>query len=112
MKPKQGDRIIIKNIPVNYPYKDCYRGLGTIDTNMMGEYSNKKVIFYTGYTPYKDDCFSISGAGHSANLENVKFIKNDVADFWKFKNGMQRANNAEIYQKKVNYWEIDFKNIQ
>jgi len=25
---------------------------------------------------------------------------------------MQRENNAEIYQKKVNYWEIDFKNIQ
>lgn len=117
MTPKRGDRIIIKNIPEDYPYRHLYftegRPEGVVDVLDidLNECNNEFVGFFTGYTPYKDDCFSISGSGNSAPLKKVKFVKNDFANFWRFKDGIRRAHNGETYQEKVNYFEIDFNDI-
>ena len=108
MKPKRGDRIIIKNIPKDYPFT-C-RGLGTVDAIDAQNIFN--VGFFTGYTPYKDDCFTVSGAGHSCPLDKLRFLKNDLADFWRFKNGIRLSHNGETYQEKVNYFEVDFNDIK
>jgi len=114
MTPQQGDRIIIKNIPEEYPFKDLYQGEGVIDNSFNGTAinDNGKVGFFTGYIPYKDKDFSCSGCGYSIPADKLKYIETKLGTFWKFKNGIMRAGNAEYYQETVNYFEADFKDIK
>ncbi len=112
--PQQGDRIIIKNVPEDYEYKDLYVGLGTIDKGWNGVtvQENGNVGFFTGYVPYKDvECFSLSGGGHSVNIKYLRFIERTTAPFWKFKDGIRRAHNGETYYEPVNYFECEFKDL-
>jgi len=113
MKPKRGDRIVIKNVPENYHYKDLYQGLGIVDTGFDDEviHKNGTVSFYTGYVPYKDDYYSCSGCGNSVKFDNMKYIETKPAPYWKFKDGIQKAYNRETYYELANYYEVDFKDI-
>jgi len=111
--PQQGDRIIIKNIPTEYPFKDLYQGGGTINNSFNGTAinDNGNVGFLTGYTPYKDKEFSCSGCGYSIPADKLKYVETKPGTFWKFKNGFKMAGNSEYYQENVNYFEADFKDI-
>lgn len=115
MIPKKGDRIIIKNIPKDYQFRDLYdlqadgTGLGTIENHFNVIEEKGIVPFYCGYVPYKDGGrISISGSGNSVNLSKVRFIKQGPAPFWKFKNGTMKAHNGENYMEQVNWFECDF----
>ena len=118
MIPKKGDRIIIKNIPSDYPYRNLYdlrtdgNGQGVIENNFNVIEEKGIVPFYCGYTPYKDHGrISISGSGNSVKLSKVKFIKQGLAPFWKFKNGVVKAYNKENYMEQVNWFECDFNSL-
>jgi hypothetical protein len=111
---KEGDRIIITNIPKDYKYRHLYTGLGTVNASWSGAPISDKgnVYFLTGYTPYKDKSrFSCSGGGNNAPVDALKFVKRAPAPFWRFKNGMRRAHNDETYHEVVNYFEVDYKDL-
>ncbi len=112
--PKQGDRLIINNVPEDYHYKDLYitegQYMGVIEQSL---FRPEFVVFTTGYTPYfNGNKFSCSGSGHHIEVKNVKFVKTAPANFWKFRNGEVRTHNEETYQKEVNYFECDFSDIK
>ncbi len=115
MTPKQGDRIIIKDIPQDYHWKCNYEGPAVIDNifsdNETAILSNGYVGFYTGYLPYKDKEFECSGAGHGVKLSNMKHVGIKPAKFWKFKGGIRMAHNAEYYTEPVNFWEVNFSDL-
>jgi len=109
--PKRGDRIIIKNVPEDYHYRDLYQGLGVIDTGFDMETirKNGKVCFLTGYVPYKDkdgSC-SFSGCGYSVEFYKMKYIETKPAPYWKFKDGIR----GETYYEPANYYEVEFADI-
>jgi len=113
--PKAGDRIIIKNIPQDYHYHSCYEGIATIDNGWNGKalQNSGHIGFYTGYVPYKDaDCLSISGTGHGIHISKMRYLKKDQGKFWKFKNGIRRAHNGEEYTEEVNYFEVNFEDLE
>ncbi|HHT9145680.1 MAG TPA: hypothetical protein ACFYD4_08395 [Candidatus Wunengus sp. YC61] len=114
MEPLQGDRIIIKNLPDTYLYKGLYEGTGTIDKNWDGEIIGKtgNVGFFTGYVPYKDEGFALSGGGHSVNIKHLHFVETKPAPFWRFKNRIRQAGNSETYYEPVNYFECEFKDLR
>ena len=118
MTPKKGDRIIIKNIPKDYHYRDLYGirpdgdGQGTIEDHFNLIEEKGIVPFYCGYTPYKDNGkIEISGSGNNINLSKIKFIKTAPAPFWKFRDGIIKAHNSEQYEEDVNWFECDFKSL-
>lgn len=113
MKPNQCDRIIIRNVPDNYPYKNHFQGLGVVDVGFNGRAisDNGNVCFFTGYVPYKDHDFSCSGFGHSVKFSNMKFVETKPAPYWKFIDGIKKAHNAETYYVPSNYYEVDFNDI-
>ena len=114
MKPERGDRIIIKNIPEDYHYRELYGlrpdgdGQGTVEDHFNVIQEKGIVPFFTGYTPYKDGYISVSGSGNSVSLNNLRFLKTAPAPFWKFKDGIMKAHNGEDYLEDVNWWECDF----
>lgn len=121
---KRGDRLIIKNIPEDYQFKDLYAqgktGLyeGIIDTSIFqerikeGAVTTLEVPFLTGYIPFFDGrMFECSGSGHSINRYKIKWVKRDKALFWKWKDGISGASRGEHYEAEVDYWECDFVDI-
>lgn len=114
MTPQQGDRIIVKNVPENYKYKDHYAEEGIIDKTWNGTAVGEdgRVCFFTGYVPYRDeDKISISGGGHSVNINKLRYIETKPGTFWRFKNGIRRAHNGEEYREPVQYFETDFADV-
>ena len=114
MKPSQGDRIIINGIPANYQWKDLYRGGGVIDTGFDGEVirKNGNVTFWTCHNnPYKDKQFSCGGCGNSIPFSKLRYIETKPGTFWKFRDGIPVAGGAEYYEKMVNYFECEFKDL-
>jgi len=113
MEPKRGDRIVIKNVPEDYHYKDLYQGLGVIDTGFDDKviHKNGTVSFLTGYVPYKDVYCSFSGCGYSVKFDKMKYIETKPAPYWKFKDGIRKAHNGVTYYETANYFEVDFVDI-
>ena len=119
MKPQPGDRIIIKNIPHDYEYRRLYgiqkdgNGQGTIPTDRFNVIAEKGIVpFLTGYTPYKDKEFlDVSGCGYSVDLKKLRFTETAPARFWKFKDGIVKAHNAEYYTELVNWFECEFSDL-
>ena len=115
MKPLQGDRIKVLNIPEGYPWADLYEG-GVIDTDLDGNviHQNGLVGFFTGanHYPYKDKTVSISGCGNCVHVSKLRYIETAPGTFWKFKDGVMKAHNAEYYEEPVNYFECEFTDIK
>jgi hypothetical protein len=119
MKPKQCDRVIIRNIPIDYAYRDLYGlikdsndGIGVVTKISPHIHYGEIVSFMCLYTPYKDkDKIEIGGVSHSIQLSKIKFLKTDIADFWRFKNGEIKVHNGETYYETVNWWECEFSHL-
>lgn len=113
MKPENGDRIIIKNVPEDYHYRDLYqtegRYEGVVDVSMKEYQTPGHVSFLTGYTPHLDgNHFEVSGCVNGCKVSDLTFIERKPANFWRFKHGIRCAHSVETYQRDVNYWELDF----
>ena len=112
MTPKQGDRILIRNVPDDR-FKHLFEGQGIIDKTWNNKVVDKgKIYFLTGYLPYKHNGhFSCSGSGNTVAVDKLRFIERAEATFWKFKDNVWKAHNAEHYQELVNIFEIDYKDL-
>jgi hypothetical protein len=115
MTPKEGDRIIIKNVPNDYPFKDLYKGLGTVQDH-FGSIPDGSIPFFTGYEPFKKKgdamrFMSCSGSGFSAPITALTYEGEKPAPFWQFKDGEMKAHNGETYQEVVSYWSVEFKAV-
>lgn len=113
-QPTMGDRILIKNIPADYPCRDLYltegRYMGVID---HANPETKTVAFTTGYTPYLDEGrYSSSGGGYGIATNKIRFIYRAPARFWRFINGEHKAFNGENYELEVNFFECEFEDIK
>jgi len=116
---KNGDRIIIKNVPEDYGYKSSYITEGKYEGVVCTKYTRKgddSCYFTCLYTPYQvkgvPSTYSASGSGHTVDVDKMKLVKRDLATFWQFKEGIAKAHNGEDYQEEVNYYEIDFSDIK
>ncbi len=118
--PQNGDRIIIKGVPDNYPYKDLYKTNGEFIGTVQDHFSLIKeghVSFFTGYMPYKrknenKEGISCSGCGNRCDLKDLKFLYKSSAKFWQFKKDEWKANNGEIYEEEVNFFEVEFTKLK
>lgn len=119
--PQNGDRIIIKNIPENYQYADLYKTngefIGTVEDHFDLIKEKGYVSFFTGYIPYKrkdenKEKISCSGCGNGCDLRNLKFLYRKPAKFWQFKENIWKANNSEIYEEEVSFFEIEFNKLK
>lgn len=109
----QGDRIVVRNVPQDNYYAFLYDGFGTVDYGIGMNTIEDKVCFYMGYTPYKHNgSFSISGSGNTCPKDKLRFLKYDDAPFWRFKDNVWKAHNSETYYEKVNFWEVDYKDLK
>ena len=127
--PSVGDRIILINVPKDLRNLDLYKLIYLSQLNGIGDYEYLKSYGFTvddntwrrnseraggfsGYVPYKDEYFSVSGSGHACNVSDLKFIGNKPAPFWKFKDGLKRSGNGILFWESVNYFELDFNNLK
>lgn len=112
--PKQGDRIIIRNIPEDYHYKDLYITEDAYQGVVEAPYTPGRTGFMTGYTPYLDELrsYACSGCGYGIATDKLRFIERAPATFWRFKNGIPKATNGEDYLLEVNIFECEFSDIK
>ena len=111
MKPKPGDRVVIKGIPDN-ALAQYYEGTGVIQAGLNGEtICYEEVSFCTGNVPpFKNDSFVIRGTSHKVKLKNLKFVKTAEAPFLKYLDGIRPANILQ-YNETVNWYEVNFKDV-
>jgi hypothetical protein len=129
MTLKNGDRVIIKNVPEDYCYKDLYKLIngnqnGFKNKEIIGDYQFKNdygfIIAYqdwrennytggfSGYIPYKcNDKIECSGCGNSCKISDLVFIGEYPAPFWIF-DGAHMSGNGLVFFEPVNHYEIDF----
>lgn len=113
-KPTRGDRILIYNIPADYPCRELYltdgRYMGVID------HANPEagtIAFTTGYIPYLDaGHYTSSGGGYGIDTNKMRFLYRAPAIFWRFRNGRPEAFSGENYELEVNYFECEFEDIK
>jgi len=106
--PRFGDRMLIRGIPEDYPYKMCYNEVSVV----AGINDDGVVAFASGYLPYKDgDSQSLSGSYHYVPKGKVNFVERKPALFWRFKDGEMRAHNGENYELGVNWFECNFNDL-
>lgn len=113
-KPTRGDRILIYNVPADYPCRDLYltdgRYMGVVDQTNP---ETGTVAFTTGYTPYLDaGHYTSSGCGYGIDTNKMRFLYRAPAIFWRFKEGRPEAFNGENYELEVNYFECEFEDIK
>jgi len=113
-KPTRGDRILIKNVPADYPCRDLYltegQYIGVIDHFNL---ETRTVSFTTGYTPYLDaGRYTSSGGGYGIEANRLRFLNRCPAKFWRFKDGIPATFNGENYELQVNYFECEFEDIK
>lgn len=119
-----GDRIIIKNMPKDYPFAGLYKNpitgdySGVIDKSTSGSSDGDFIItptitFCTGHVPYKSaDKFSCSGSFYSIDREKLKFTERKPALFWNFELSNKSESEPANYSEPVNYFECDFNDIK
>lgn len=114
--PQQGDRILIRNIPEGYHFKDLYITEGSYQGVIEAPYTLGRTGFMTGYTPYMDErgprSYVCSGSGHGIATYKLRFIERKPATFWRFKDGIPKAHNGEDYLLEVNIFECEFTDIK
>lgn len=108
----RGDRILIRNIPSDYPYRELYmtegRHMGVLDAyNPISQV----VAFTTGYVPFFADKYVCSGCGYRIPYSKLRNLGRGPASFWNWKDGIMAHGNHHVYQLQVNYFECDFNDI-